>query len=214
MPKTTAFLTFVGALLAIMNPLSTAPVFLTWTEGQSVAERKRTALITTLAVLIILFVAAVLGRPLLAFFGIRVPSFQVGGGLITLMLGFSMLRARRDHMTRTPGEAAEAQDRDDVAIFPLAIPLFAGPASITIVIAHSRQMNGMTGLALMSAGIVGVTALLWVALRFAAPIAGYLSHTAMNVVTRLMGILLVAIATEMIVDGIGTLFPVLLSSGQ
>jgi multiple antibiotic resistance protein len=158
------------------------------TEGRSGAERQKIALGTTVAVLVTLVVAAVIRHDILALFGISIGAFRVAGGLIVLLIALAMLHARPSAIHHSPAEAADGRQKDNPAIFPLAIPVIAGPGAIATVIAL-------------------MCAVLWFALRAAGRLASLLGQTSMNVLTRLMGVLMAAIAVEMMAGGLGELFP-------
>src|SRR5262249_29883860 len=189
---TQAFLKCVVALLAMVNPLAAIPLFLGLTHQQTPAQRRRTASISTLAVFVTLLLMAAVGQSLLDFFGITLPAFKVAGGLIIILIAFSMLHARPSSLKHTKDEAAEAVGKE-VAIVPLAIPFLAGPGAISIVIVTTHHLGGLIGFTTVGCAVVLLVVLLWVTLRFAVPVGAFLGQTGMNVITRLMGILLAAI---------------------
>ncbi len=189
---------FFAALFAIMNPLGNIPVFLSVTDGRSDRERARIAAVASVAVAAILGACVLVGALFLDAFQISIAGLRTAGGLIVLSIAYSLLHARPSGMHHAPGSAVP---QDDPAVYPLAMPLMAGPGAIatTIVFAH-----GATGTA-AHAGLVGVVvamaALLYVAMRLAVPVSRLLGEAGMNVATRLMGIVLAAIAVQMIFAG-------------
>jgi multiple antibiotic resistance protein len=210
---TDEFLRFAAALFAIMNPFGNIAIFLSITADRSAAERRRIAIITAAAVLITLLVAAVLGQEILALFGISVGSFRVAGGIIVLLIGLSMLRAQQSGVHHSPQEQDAGRIKDNPAIFPLAIPMIAGPGSMATVILYGQHAQGPLGWITIAAVIVVMCSLLLLALHAAGRLSAFLGTTGMNVLTRLMGMLLAAIAVEMMVGGLVELFPQLREAG-
>lgn len=130
-------------LIAIVDPVAAIPVFLSATGGLAAVARRRIAKVVALTVSGVLAVSALVGREILDLFGIGVPSFQIGGGILFLMLAISMLQAKESWIRQTPAEAEEAIEREGLAIVPLAIPLLAGPGAITTMILATQQSTGI-----------------------------------------------------------------------
>lgn len=207
------FIKYVIALIVIMNPIGAVPIFLSMTENQRDSEKKRTASIAALAVLITLIVTALLGESLLRVFGIRVPAFQVAGGIVILLMAVSMLHATPSRIQHTPGETERAGLSQNVAIVPIAIPLLAGPGAISTIIVRSEAVSGNLATLLNIGAIVGVTLVLWLAMLFAVPVGKLIGKTGTNIATRLMGLILTAIAVEFVAAGLKGLFPALGNAG-
>ena len=207
MSLSTEFLRFGAALFAIMNPFGAIPIFLSLTADNTPAERRRIGGVTALAVLVALLVTALVGHQILGFFGISIGAFRAAGGLIILLLALSMLHGRQSTVHHSPVEQQDGEAKDDPAVFPLAIPLIAGPGSIATVILYGDQVRGMAGFLVIGAVIALLCLVLYLVLRLALPLSDRLGATGMNVATRLMGMLLASIAVEMIAAGIGDLFP-------
>jgi multiple antibiotic resistance protein len=203
----TDYIHILTALLVITNPIGAIPLFITFTQDQSPLLRRRTARITAIAVAVVLILSMFLGEPLLRFFGIGLPSFRVGGGILILLMAIAMLHGYQGETRHTPEERAEANDKESVAVVPLAIPMLAGPGAIstTIVYAH-RAQTGWDIAFLLFAGVL-VAASVWVALSLAEPIATRLGRYGINVTTRVMGLILAAVAVEFISGGLVELFP-------
>jgi multiple antibiotic resistance protein len=164
-------------------------------------------------VLITLLVVAVLGEEILALSGISVGSFQVAGGIIILILALSMLHAQPSGVHHSAQEEDAGKAKDNPAVFPLAIPLIAGPGSMATVILYGQRAHGLLETATIGAVIALLCGVLLVALRAADRLSTLLGTTGLNVLTRLMGMLLAAIAVEMMVGGITDLFPQLRQGG-
>ena len=198
-----------AGIMAIIDPIGAVGIFISLTHGQSVQEQKRTAAITSMSMALVLIASMFIGERILWFFGIGIPSFQIGGGIIIFFLALDMLNARRPGMKGTSREEAEAEDWDTVAVVPLAIPILAGPGSITAVIIESHSAVTPLQSALLLMVIVVISIFTWFVFRLASPISALLGRTGINVVTRLMGLLLAAISIEIIAVGLKGLFPIL-----
>jgi multiple antibiotic resistance protein len=213
MPLSEEFLRFAAALFAIMNPFGNVAIFLSITADRSAAERSRIATMTAAAVLVALLVAAVLGEHILALFDITVGSFRIAGGIIILILALSMLHAQQSGVHHSAQEEDAGRTKDNPAVFPLAIPMIAGPGSMATVILYAQHAHGLLQTATLGAVIVLLCGVLLVALHAADRMSAFLGTTGLNVLTRLMGMLLAAIAVEMMVGGLTDLFPQLRRGG-
>jgi multiple antibiotic resistance protein len=207
------YLKFFAALFAIINPIGAIPVFLSVTRDNSDGERRRIATLTTVSVLIVLLITAALGDWILSFFGIRIAAFQVAGGLIILLMAIAMLQAHASAVHHSASEVQEGAEKDNPAVFPLAIPLIAGPGSITTVLLYGDDVHGIGDAAMMVTIIALISAVVYVALSSAVRLGKLMGPTGVKVVTRLMGMLLAAIAVELISSGLTTLLPGLAQTG-
>ena len=205
----TEYTKFLIGLLAIVNPLGAAPIFVALTSGASAAERNKIAKIVVTAVMIILFVTLLFGDWLLQFFGITIHSFSVGGGILILLMAISMLQARISDVAHTAEEAQEGASKESVAVVPLAMPLLAGPGAISTVILYAHKNPSVSHYTLMGLDILIVGALLWAVLQLVPWISRHISQTGINIFTRIMGLILAAIAIEFIATGLKGLFPAL-----
>lgn len=199
------------AILVIVNPIGAIPVFVSLTSGQSRDDRNRTIRVASISVAIVLTVAAFVGTAILNFFGISMQSFRIAAGILLLLMALAMLHAKRSTTKHSPEEAQEAAtSHDSVGVVPLAIPLMTGPAAMSTVIIYVNKSTGWYETGFVVASGLVVALIVWVALKLATPIASALGKTGMNIVTRIMGLLLAAIAVEFITDGLAELFPGLL----
>jgi multiple antibiotic resistance protein len=195
------------ALFVIADPIATIPIFINLTSGQSHDERVRTAHVTALTVAAVLVSSIFIGQPLLQLFGIRIASFRVGGGILILLMAISMLNARLSRTVGTPEEMQEGSEKDDPAVVPLGIPLVAGPGAISTIIIYAHQASDGYDLAfLVFAGLL-VAVSVWIALRMADPLRNLLGKTGINIISRLAGLVLAAIAVEFIASGLVQLMP-------
>jgi len=205
----TEYIKIFTTLLAIVNPLGNIPVFVSLTGGMTSAESKRIARTATLSVAVVLILSTLFGNYILTFFGISIGSFKVGGGILILLISVAMMQGKYHPSSQTSEEAREAEDKESIAVVPLAIPLLAGPGAISTVIIFSHSSFNPVHLALVLSSILIVSFLAWLALSIAGPISKRMSRTAINIVTRLMGLLIAAISIEFIIGGLVQLIPTL-----
>ena len=197
----------------MVNPLACVPFFIHFTQGFNKAQRQRTILVSSFTTFVVIAVSALLGLQILAFFGISLASFQVGGGMLLLSSALSMLNAQPAEARANADEVHDAEARATVgasiAVVPLAIPLLTGPATMSTVVIYADKAKTLLQLGTLVG--YGVVIALATALCFAmaAPIARVMGKTGINVMTRLMGLILAALAVEVMADGLHKLFPVL-----
>ena len=200
-------------LMAVVNPLACVPFFIHYTQGFSVAQRQRTILVSAVTAFIVIAVSALLGLQILEFFGISLASFQVGGGLLLLTSALSMLNAQPAEARVNAQEVQDAETKAamgaSIAVVPLTIPLLTGPATMSTVVIYADKAKNLMQLGTLVG--YGVVIALATALCFsmAQPIARVLGKTGINIMTRLMGLILAALAVEVMTDGLHKLFPVL-----
>ena len=198
-------------LLAIVNPLAIVPFFIHYTNGFSREQRQRTIWISSFSAFAVIATCALLGLEILAFFSISLASSQVGGGMLLLISALSMLNARPVESKSNPDEMQDAVERSaaraSVAVVPLTIPLLTGPATMSTVVIYADKAENLLQLGILVG--YGVVIALATALCFtlAEPIARGLGRTGINVMTRLMGLILAALAVEVMSDGLLKLFP-------
>jgi multiple antibiotic resistance protein len=200
-------------LLAIVNPLAIVPFFIHYTQDFSPAQRSRTIWVSSFSAFVVIAVCALAGLQILDFFGISLASFQVGGGMLLLTSALNMLNSRPAEAKTTGHELEDGVEKAamgaSIAVVPLTIPLLTGPASMSTVVIYADKAK--TFLQLSTLVGYGVVVALATALCFslAEPIARFLGKTGINVMTRLMGLILAALAVEVMSDGLTRLFPVL-----
>ena len=192
-----ALLTF-SSLFAIVDPFAAIPAFLAMTARESAAQKRRTAATACLTCGAVMLVFAALGPTVFRLFGITLPAFQIAGGLILLLASLDMIRAKRSPLQETAEETAEGIDKEDVAITPLAIPMLSGPGAITTAIVLAGQAADWPHRLVFYAAIAGVAASSYAILSASVSGARKLSATALNIITRLMGLLLCAIGVQFI----------------
>lgn len=205
----TEYVKILVALLAVINPLGAIPIFITLTPGEDLEARQKIAKTSSLSATLILLVALFAGEWMLAFFGISVSSFRVGGGILILLMAVSMLQAQLSPTVQTKEEAEESDRKQDIAIVPFSTPLLAGPGAMSTVVLEAHKGSGVGHYASISLAIILVGAGIWAALHLAPWISERLGKTGINVFTRIMGLILAAIAVEFIANGLKGLFPTL-----
>lgn len=198
---------FLIGIFAILNPLGAIPIYLSLMADRRHDEMLRTALKASIAVAVILTLAVWAGDALLAFFGIGLPAFRIGGGLLLLTIAIAMFDARISPARHTDEEQVEAEAKTDIAVVPLAIPLLAGPGAISLTIVDAHQAGSLTEKLVLCAGILAVAVIVWIVLRLAEPIGERLGTGGLNIATRVMGLILAAMAVQFMADGMLELFP-------
>lgn len=191
-------------LFVVIDPIGVAMIFAALTHRHSENQRRRMAITGTVLSGAILLTFFVLGNSLLTMLGITLPAFRIAGGILLFLLAIEMVVVRQSSGLRstTVREQDEAEHKEDVSVFPLAFPLIAGPGGITTVLLMSAESDGLTD----SMGLIGVLtlimALMLLCLLFAANIAHRLGETGTNVISRLLGLILAALAMQYILDGV------------
>jgi multiple antibiotic resistance protein len=200
------YLRFVVTLTAVLDPFLAVPIFLAVTSSSEHAARLRLARAVTLTVFAVLVGATVFGEALLRLIGASVPAFRVGGGLVLLLMALAMLNAQPGAVRQSPAEAAELQERELTGVVPLAVPLLAGPGAISTAILAAE--SGSIGHVLALVGCIAlVCGILWWVLRIADAVGPRMGTTGLNIATRLLGLLLAAIAIQTMAEGLRELFP-------
>lgn len=201
------------ALLAIVNPIGAVPFFLAFTHGLSREQRQRTLRISAFSAFCVIAVSGLAGLQIINFFGISIASFQVGGGMLLLISSLHMLNAQPAESGKD--ELAEGQTRADagvsVAVVPLTIPLLTGPATISTVVIYAEKTQTVLQHAVLVGYGVVIGLATYAAFAASGRIAKVLGRTGINVMTRLMGLILAAMAVELLADGLAKLFPLLAS---
>jgi len=200
------YLRYLVTLTAVLDPFLAIPIFISVTAGRDTAGQKRLADAVTLTVFVVLAGAVFLGEAVLKVMGASLQAFQVGGGLVLLLMALAMLNAEAGSMRQTKAEAQEIQEGEVSGVVPLAVPLLAGPGAIgTSIIAG--EAGGLTHKLALVVCVLIECALLWWILRGAHAVGQRISKTGLNVATRLLGLLLAAIAIETMAEGLKRLFP-------
>ena len=199
-----------SSLFIIVDPLATIPAFISMTSEDSVKERQRMARLACTAMAVVLIIFAVAGRWIFKFLSITMPAFQVAASLVLMLVALDMLRSQRSRVHETREETAEGANKTDIAITPLAVPMLAGPGAIsTVIVLQSKAADVLQHAALFGC-IVAVSIVSYLILRLAARGAGWLSPIALRITTRIMGLLLAAVAIQFLLNALqllGILLP-------
>lgn len=204
------FIVAFVSLLTIVNPLSTTSVFLTITAGDSEKRRKNMAKRAAFVGAIILIVFALIGTYILSFFSITIDAFRIAGGILIAGVGLRMVRAKRRHL-KTKKEESEAKRKEDISIIPLAIPMTAGPGSMTTAIALMSESSSLQQSSLVILAIIVVSIITYFVLSRSTYIAKKLGETGQKVSERIMGLIVMVVGVQFIVNGV---YGVLLSWGM
>jgi multiple antibiotic resistance protein len=199
------------ALLAIVSPIGVLPFFIHFTRGFGPDERRRTIRASAIAACLVVALSALGGARIIEFFGISIGSFQVGGGMLLLVSALQMLNAQPAESK--PSDVAEGRQKADsgasIAVVPLTIPLLTGPATISTMVIYAERTRHWWELAVLAGYGVVVGAVTFLVFTASGRIARLIGPTGINVMTRLMGLILAALAVEIMADGLHQLFPAL-----
>jgi len=195
-----SLITFASVLF-IVDPLAAIPAYLVVTRDESPEARRRTARRACIAMAFLLVVFAAVGRFIFQALGITLPAFRIAGGLILWLVAFDMLRAQRS--THESGEElAEGQAKEDVALTPLAIPILAGPGAISTTMVLANEAGSWTHGAVVYSAIILTALVSYLTLLLGERLVARLGQTGIRVLTRIMGLLLAAVATQFILTGL------------
>ena len=194
-----ALVTFTSVLF-IVDPIAVIPSYLVVTRGESAAQRAQTARRACIAAALILVAFAVGGTRIFELFGITLAAFRIAGGLILWLVAMDMLHAQRSTQESGP-EIREGESKEDTALTPLAMPMLAGPGAISTVMVLAAQARSVPQKLVVHASIVITAFLSWVALRLGERLVARLGQTGIRVMTRIMGLLLAAIAVQFVISG-------------
>ena len=193
----------LSAIFFVIDPLANVPVFLSITGALSSEQRKSVALRASFATWVILILFAITGGLVFKAFGISLGAFKIAGGIMLLLMSVDMMRAQPSPTRSTEEEQRESAARDDVAIFPMAIPMLAGPGAIaTVMVLMSRAAWRPTATAAVFVALTVTCVVAWLLMRSAATAEKLIPHTLQRALERVMGLLLAAVAVEFIAGGV------------
>ncbi len=199
------------ALLAIVNPIGAVPFFIHFTQNLNPAQRRHTLQVSAFSAFVVIAVSALAGQRIIGFFGISIASFQVGGGMLLLISSLQMLNAQPPESR--PVNVSEGEAKRDagasIAVVPLTIPLLTGPATISTMIIYAQRSRYWWEEAMLVGYGVVVGVAVYLAFSASGRITRLLGRTGIDIMTRLMGLILAALAVEIMADGLKELFPVL-----
>jgi len=199
------FNAFVTVLVTI-DPPGLAPLFLALTRGMNRDERRQVGMRASFIGFLVLALFAIAGAAILSVFGITLPAFRVAGGLLLFFIAFEMIFERRQERKEKSADAAITKDQiHNIAAFPLAIPLIAGPGAISATVLLSASLPGFAGQATLVAVIFVGIALTYIVFLLAERVDGFLGQTGRSILTRLLGVILAALAVQFVADGVRAL---------
>ncbi len=197
------FIFLLAALFSVLNPIGTVPIFVGLTQGYSKKERSRVAILTAINVFIILIISFFVGQYVLTFFGITIPALRIAGGIIIASSGFSLLNGK---FSKNKGinkkVEEEIQRRNDIALTPLAMPMLAGPGSISLLIAYYQEHHSTSDILFSSLSILTVAFSIFLILRSAHYLAKMLGSSGIIAISRIIGFLTIAIGIQYIISSI------------
>ena len=183
-------------LFVIMDPVGTIPIFLSLTAGRSAATARKAAWQAVVVAFVVIAAFAFFGQGILDYLGIELAALQCAGGLLLLLVALELLTGNEDEPT--------AQMGTNVALVPLGTPLLAGPGAIVATMVFARQVHSLGDFSGVAVGFVGVHVVLWLAMRFSLPILKVIRESGVLLITRIAGLLLSAIAVQMVADAVRT----------
>ncbi|MGN8116115.1 MarC family protein [Labrys sp. 22185] len=204
---------FLGALFAIMNPFINLPIFLSMVSTKPVAQQRGMAVTILFYTAAMCIVISMFGGYIIAFFGVTIASFRVAGGLVLLGIALSMLNGRpvtsheRGEQEKQADRTAESDTDGDLAFYPMTFPMVVGPGTMATLIVYAAQTHNAAQYASFALVLASVLLALFIVLFFAAEIGELLSAKVRVIMTRIMGMILAAIAVEMVIEGAKVMLP-------
>ena len=198
------FIMIFGALFSVMNPFGTVPVFVSLTKEHSQLERNKIAFWTSLNVLIILLISFFMGRFILMFFGITLNSLKIAGGLIIVSSGFALLTGEfnKHKGMKKDKVIKDIKNRSEISLTPLALPMIAGPGTISLLITYNQEFKGLNNVFIILGSIVLSTLCIYIILKSSFFIVKRLGASGINALSRIIGFIVIAIGIEFIISAV------------
>ena len=202
------FILIFAALFSVMNPFGTVPVFVGLTEDRSSLERNKIAFWTSLNVLIILLISFFAGKYILLFFGITLNSLKIAGGLIIALSGFALLTGdfNKHKGIKKEKVKTDIETRSDISLTPLAMPMIAGPGTMSLLITYNQALEGLNSMLIISGAIVLSTICIYLILKSSFYIVKILGASGINALSRIIGFIVIAIGVEFIISAVVSVF--------
>ncbi len=202
------FILIFGALFSVMNPFGTVPVFVGLTEDKNRLERNKIAFWTSLNVLIILLISFFVGKYILLFFGITLNSLKIAGGLIIASSGFALLTGdfNKHKGMKKEKVKTDTETRSDISLTPLALPMIAGPGTMSLLITYNQELEGLNSKLIISGAIVLSTICIYLILKSSFYIVKILGASGINALSRIIGFIVIAIGVEIIISAVVSIF--------
>jgi multiple antibiotic resistance protein len=190
------------SIFVLVDPIAAVPTFLAMTGDSDRAQRRHMAVRAAWTCFIVLVIFSIAGTFIFKMFGITLAAFKIAGGLILGIIGLDMLKAKRSPTKETPGETEEGAEKEDVGIIPLGIPMLAGPGAISTVMVLTSQNADWPHAIVVICAIAAASAVSFLVLAAADRVSSYLHETGIRILTRMMGLLLTAIAVQFVLNGL------------
>ena len=202
------FILIFAALFSVMNPFGTVPVFVGLTEDRSSLELNKIAFWTSLNVLIILLISFFAGKYILLFFGITLNSLKIAGGLIIALSGFALLTGdfNKHKGIKKEKVKTDIETRSDISLTPLAMPMIAGPGTMSLLITYNQALEGLNSMLIISGAIVLSTICIYLILKSSFYIVKILGASGINALSRIIGFIVIAIGVEFIISAVVSIF--------
>ena len=202
------FILIFAALFSVMNPFGTVPVFVGLTEDRSSLERNKIAFWTSLNVLIILLISFFAGKYILLFFGITLNSLKIAGGLIIALSGFALLTGdfNKHKGMKKEKVKTDIETRSDISLTPLAMPMIAGPGTMSLLITYNQALEGLNSMLIISGAIVLSTICIYLILKSSFYIVKILGASGINALSRIIGFIVITIGVEFIISAVVSVF--------
>jgi multiple antibiotic resistance protein len=199
-----AFVTF----FVVIDPPGCAPIFASLTSGTPAAHRRAMAIRSVLVASAILFAFAVAGKPFLKALGVSLEAFRVAGGIMLFLIALDMVFEKRTARRENRAEEVKASDHEDISIFPMGIPMIAGPGSIASAMLLCSRVDNWAERGVVLAALAAILALTMIALLLADPLMKLIGHRIEAMITRVLGVVLAALAAQFVIDGVKASFGV------
>ena len=199
-----------GSVFSIVDPFAAVPIFLALAGAQPPRELAKTAFRAAATCFVVLSVFGIAGNFIFSFFGITLPAFKIAGGILLFGVGLEMMRAKRSATRSTDEEERDAESKEDVGLIPLGLPLLSGPGAIATVMVLVGKAKDLPQRVTLFAVIAAVSLVSFLVLRSASLVLRVLGKTGMNVIGRVMGLILAALAMQFVLDGLHEAFPTLM----
>ncbi|WP_374597114.1 MarC family protein [Sphingosinicella sp.] len=203
---TELFISALATLFVVIDPPGCAPIYSSLTAGASAQQRRSMAIRSVLVAAAVLLFFAFLGKGMLAALGISLDAFRIAGGILLFLIASEMVFEKRTERRNTRAQEVASKEIEDVSVFPMAIPMLAGPGSIASVMLLTSQANGWAERSVVLAALAIVLASTLVALLAAGPLMRFLGEKLEAMITRLLGVILAALAAQYVIDGIRASF--------
>ena len=201
------YLLAFAALFSVINPLGTVPIFVGLTKENSSKEKSMVSFFTAIYVLVILVISFYLGQYILVFFGITLEALKIAGGLIIVSSGFALLSGNfTQHKGMKQREKDDAFSRSEVSLTPLAIPMLAGPGSISLLISYQQEYRNWSDQLLILSAILTISITIYLILKSGHYIVKVLGASGINALSRIIGFIVIAIGVQYVVGAISTLY--------